>query len=166
MEVDATLAEREGRLRIWDWYTCQLGQKSNEEFAVDSLKVADLSIWFAKHMMRLPPDPQLLRLFDNISIVARFNDEKSTIEFLLTRVIPVASLQKATTIRGLMKRVHSEWAYMQLEGANDGIIDFKLEEVGEETKNLIRIRNMRNAGFNSRWSRLGIGKNFEVTLEK
>jgi KaiC/GvpD/RAD55 family RecA-like ATPase len=52
-----------------------------------------------------------------------------------------------------------------LEAAVDGIIDFKLEEVGEETINLMRLRSMRNVGFDSRWHRLRVKENFEVTLE-
>ncbi len=69
--------EAADNLRIWDWYTPTLGQKSKEKVALESLKVADLSIWFAKEIMRQPPDPNLLRVFDSISSLARFNDEKS-----------------------------------------------------------------------------------------
>ena len=133
---------------------------------MDSLKVADLSIGFSQVEMRSPPDPDLLRIFDSSSIVARFNDEKSFVELVLTRGVPVAPLRKSTTIRGLMKGVHSESIYRQLEGAHDGIIDFKLEEVGEETRNLIRIRNMRDVGFDGRWHTLKVGEGLQVTLDK
>ncbi len=158
--------EEEGKLKIWDWYTPTLGQKSKEKLPLESLKISDLSIWYSKEMMRLAPDPNLLRIFDNISTLARFNDDKSWIEFALTRAIPAASLQKSTTIRGLMRGVHSEWVYMQLEGAHDGIIDFRLDETGEETINSVRIRTMRNVGFDSRWHPLKIGENFEIGLDQ
>ncbi len=165
LSLDVEDLEKDDKLRIWDWYTCTLGLKSKEKYAVDSLKVQDLSIGFSQSEMRSPPAPDLLRIFDSSSTVARFNDEKSFVELILTRGIPVASLRTATTIRGLMRGLHSEWVYKQLEAGSDSVIDFKLEE-GEVTKNLIRIRIMREVGFDSRWHPIQIGKNFEVTLNK
>jgi len=45
-----------------------------------------------------------------------------------------------------------------LEATVDGIIDF--------TRDLIRIRSMRNVGYDREWHELKIGENFEVTLAK
>ena len=67
--------ERDNNLRIWDYYTATLGQKSTEKLARDSLKVADLSILFSKDLMREPPQPDWLRIRDNLSTLARFNEE-------------------------------------------------------------------------------------------
>jgi len=64
-----------------------------------------------------------------------------------------------------MKDVHSEWGCKVLEGAVDGIVDFKLEEDGKTTRDIMRIRSMRNVGFNREWHTLKIGDNFEITLE-
>jgi len=36
---------------------------------------------------------------------------------------------------GAVKGVYSEYVYKSLEATVDGIIDFKLEESGEETRN-------------------------------
>ena len=33
----------------------------------------------------------------------------------------------------------------------DGVIDFKLEEVGKEVRNLTMIRSMRNVGYDGKW---------------
>jgi len=107
-----------------------------------------------------------LRIGDNGSTLARFNDEKAWVELRLTRNIPSASSTKSTVIVAFIKGLHSSWAYEQLEGAADGIIDFKLEEAGEEMRNLMRIRSMRNVNFDSRWHQLRVSENFEVTLEK
>ncbi len=46
--VNAEEAEKNEKLRIFDFYTATLGRKSKEKYAVESLKVADLSIWFSK----------------------------------------------------------------------------------------------------------------------
>jgi hypothetical protein len=59
---------------------------------------------------------------------ARYNDEKSWVEYQLTRVLPTVSMTKATNIRGITVGVHSESAYKQLEATADGVIDLKVEE--------------------------------------
>ena len=79
--------ETNGKLEIWDWYTATLDQKSNEKFVgtTTGLKAADLSIAVAKEMKTflsgadsgMGGDPQFLRIWDNSSILARFNDDKT-----------------------------------------------------------------------------------------
>ncbi len=165
--VDTKTLESDNRLQIADFYTITLGQKSKEKYApYDSLKISDMSIKVATDLMRRPPAPQLLRIVDNESCLARFKDEKIWVEYLLTRILPIASIRKSTGIRGVITGIHSSWAYKQLESAADGIVDFKIDDSGEETRNMIRIRTMRNVGFDTRRHRLKIGENFEVTLEK
>lgn len=61
---------------------------------------------------------------------------------------------------------HSDWVYKAVEAAVDGIIDFKLDDSGEEPQNLMRIRSMRNVGYDGKWHGLKVGENLEVTLEK
>ncbi len=156
--------EKEDKLRIWDFYTASLGKRSNEKHAYDSLKVMDLSLRVAKEDMHEAPQPEWLRVIDNASTWYRFNDEKSMLEVELTRFIPSFRLRKSTAIRAIMKGVHSSWVYEQLEGAHEGIIDFKLDETSDPAQNLIRIRNLRNVGFDGRWHRLNIAENLEVTI--
>ncbi len=129
------------------------------------MKVADLalSIWFSRYAKTASLDPDWLRITDNMSVMARFNDEKPVVEFILARIVPVPSRAKMISI---IRDLHSAWLYKQLEAAVDGIIDFKLEEEGREAQNFMRIRTMRKVNFDSRWHRLRIADNFEVTLEK
>ena len=169
--VGLNVAELEGndRLRVYDWYTPTLGRRSKEKYGIESLKVADQSIAF-----RLTEDdinnpaqiewPESLRIADNFSVLARFNDEKSWVEFMLTRVYPIAPVKKSTLIFGIMKGVHSEWAYRQLEGSADGIIEFKLGQADRSTMDLMQIKMMRNVHFNRELAELKVGENFEVTL--
>ncbi len=112
-----------------------------------------------------PEWPESLRIAENFSTLARFNDEKSWIEFMLTRVYPIAQVKKSTLIFGIMKGVHSEWAYKQLEGSADGIMEFRLEGF-ERAKDLLQITTMRNVHFNRELHELKVGENFEVTVEK
>ncbi len=162
--------ETEGKLEIWDWYSATLGQKSKEgDRAIDSLKAADQSIIYVKAIreaMSREPYPEYLRIWDSCSVLGRFNVDKAWVEFLVTRLFPTAFHTKSTLLVGVIRGLHADWVYRQLEDAVDGVIDFKIEDTGEETRDLLRIRSMRNVGFDRKWHRLKIGENFEITLEK
>jgi KaiC/GvpD/RAD55 family RecA-like ATPase len=165
LELDVTQLEGADRLRIFDWYTASLGQRSKEKNKIDSLKVPDLSIRFSSEIMHEPPQPDWMRMADNVSMLARFNDERNWVEFMLTRLFPGHRVRRSTAVVGCAKGIHSGWVYEQLEAAVDGIVDFKLEESGGEVVNFMRIRSMREIGFESRWHPLKIGENLELTLE-
>lgn len=164
LDVDAM--EREGKLELWDWYTATLGKKSTEKLAEDSLKVADLSIDFSKTELSDTSRPVRLAIRDNASTLARFNEEKAWVEFESTRPVQVTESHKGVAIRGILKGVHSDWVYKRLEDAYNGVIDFRLDESSDPSRNLMRIRAMRDVGFDGRWHPLKIDENFEVTLEK
>lgn len=150
---------------IYDWYTLTTGMKSKERYAPSSLKVADFSIDLID-WMKGPPAPNRLIIGDDESTLSRFNDEKAWIELELTRTLPGARMRKITQLIGLMVGVHSEWVYKRVEGACDGILDFKLEERDGQTRSLMRIRNIGNVGFDSQWHRLRVDEKLQVTLEK
>lgn len=163
--------EANGKLEIWDWYSATLGQKSNEKLlGASSLKAADLSIAISKDELKPAMAgeayPEYLRIWDNSSVLARFNEDKAWVEFLVTRIFASGSYTKSTLIVGLIRGVHSDAVYRQLEDAADGVIDCKTEEIGEETRDVLRIRSMRNVAFDRKWHRLNIGQNLEVTIEK
>jgi KaiC/GvpD/RAD55 family RecA-like ATPase len=164
--LDTEELERTDRLWITDGYSASIGQKSKERFAVESLKVADLSIWIAREAMADSPAPEFLIIDDNNSVLDRFNAERNWVEMLLSRPIPMTKLRQMTNLHGIIEGIHSNWAYKQLEAAVDGIIDFKVDEVNGERRTFIGIRNMRNVSFDSRWHPLKIGEDFEITLEK
>ncbi len=164
--LEAAELESSGKFELWDWYTCMLGRKSQEKLAIDSLKVADLSIWWSKHRMSGTPTPDVLRIIDDLSCLARYNDEKTWVDFMVTRIVPSAAMLKSTRIVGVIMGIHGDWTYKTLEAAHDGIIDLKLEEAGEETRVLMRIRSLRNVSFDRRWHRLSFDENFNVSIEK
>jgi len=163
--------ETDGKLEVWDWYSATLGQKSKEKFVgASSLKAADLSIAISKDELKPAMAgeayPRYLRIWDNSSVLARFNDDRAWVEFLVTRIFPSAFYTKSTLIVGVIRGVHSDAVYRQLEDAADGVIDFKIEDIGEKTRDVLRIRSMRNVSFDREWHRLKIGENFEVSLDK
>ena len=164
--LDVAQLEGQDFLRIVDWHTATLGQKSAEKFGRDSLKVHDASISFAKMWMHGPPEPDRLLIADNTSVFARFNEERTWVEYHLTRTIPVFKTRQVMAIRAVIRDLHSNWVYKQLESASDGVIDLRLEEVDQEPRDVMRIRVMKNVGFDRRWHQLKVNENFEVTLEK
>jgi hypothetical protein len=169
--VDELEQSKDGILGFNDWYTSTLARIEREEIPM-SLKVSDASIdWAqgektAERMGWLREDkPPLLRIFDNVSILARFNDDKAWVEFLLTRFFPRAPKWNQVAILGVTEGLHSEWVYKTLEGASDCVIDFKLEETAEETRDIMRIRAMRNVDFDRKWHELIVNPNSEVALK-
>jgi KaiC/GvpD/RAD55 family RecA-like ATPase len=164
--LDTEELERTDRLWITDVYSASIGQKSKERFAVESLKVADLSIRVARGAMADSPAPEFLIIDDNISVVERFNAERNWVEFLLTRPLPMTKLRQMTYLYGIIEGIHSNWAYKQLEAAVDGIVDFKVQDIGGERRDVIGIRMMRNVSFRRGWHILKTSDNLEVTLEK
>jgi len=153
-------------LRIWDFYTPTLGLKSNEKLQAPSMKVADISIFYLKQQFSMKQNPERVTMIDDYSSYSRFNDEKSWVEFILTRDFPVCSTNRWDGIGGLLKGIHSGWVYNRLEAAADGIIDFKIEEEGKTLRDMMRIRTMRSVHFDREWHELKIGENFEITLKK
>ena len=163
--------ETSGRLEVWDWYTATLGQKSKEIFVGSStLKAAEMSIAIAEDELKPAiageTYPEYLRIWDNCSVMARFNNDKAWVEFVVTRVFPSAFHSKSTLIIGLTRGIHPDWVYRQLEDVADGVIDFKIDEVAEETRDVCRIRSMRNVAFDRKWHRLRIGQNLDVTFDE
>jgi len=153
-------------LRIWDYNTPALGMKSTEKLQMPSLKVADISIHFIKEQFKREPDPGRMMVVDDYSTYSRFNEEKSWVEFLLTRDFPLGSKMQAHNIGGLMKGMHSGWVYNRLEEAADGVVDLKIEEEGKTVRDMIRIRSLRNVHFDREWHSLKVGEKFEVSLER
>jgi len=165
--IDATKFERDNSLEIWDWYTTTLGQNSKEKLAAESLKVSDLSIHVSRVRMKGPQAPDTIVIGEDISVLDRFNDEKNWVEYELARSYPAFRDRSITCLRGVIRDLHSSLVYKRLESVSDGIIDFRINTDHEETINEIRIRTMRNVGFDSHWHRLRVDpETFEVTLEK
>jgi len=164
--IDVKALEKEERLVIFDGYTITLGRRSVEKYAAQSLKAADLSIIYSREVMQAGPVPDLLTIVDNVSTLARFNDERAWVEFILTRGIPSAYLTKSTTIAGITLGVHPDSVYKQLEVAADGIIDLKLDAEFDPPRNLIRIRSLRNMRFDGRWRELTLAEDYNITLKQ
>ncbi len=164
--MDPSELEQKSKLVIYDYYAASLGQQSKENHPIPSLNIADLSIQVARSIRQFPLGHEDLRLHEKYSVISRFNDEKTWVDFVLNRPMARTHVSGSSMVLGVMAGFHSDRAYKALEVGASGVIDFKLDETGEVVTNLIRITKMENVGFDSRWHALKIGENFEVTLEK
>ncbi len=149
--------EREGRLRICDWYTITTGRPSTEQYALNSLKVSDLRI---DHL-----DPKRsttigtggrsrIAFHENVSVLLRFNDEKSMLEYYASRGVPNVRLYERLSLDWLATGIHSASFYKALENTVDGVIDVKLREKGDGLVNVIRVRNLKGLAHDTRWLEL------------
>ena len=159
--------EREDRLRIYDWYSLTLGRKSTENHPAPSLKITDLSPEYSSWIKsdELGESKDTLRIMENGSVLARFNDERVFADFILTRVFPRSPVWKATIIASFVRGVHNESTYRVLEAGADGVVDFRLDETSDPPENLMRVRSLRSAPYDGRWHKLKTAENMEVTME-
>jgi KaiC/GvpD/RAD55 family RecA-like ATPase len=186
--VDVTTAIKNGYLVVEDWYSATLtGGRTSEPagaqasifepieggLRVRSLKIADLSLeWLrtSKSGARAPydivefwPEGSLI-VAESFSGILRFNEEKAFVEWMESRVNPEERKRRSITIQGLVRGIHSDWLYKRMESASDGIIDLRVMEREEETKNLIRVRSLKGQPHDSRWHEIEIKSNGEAIL--
>lgn len=187
--VDVSHAEENGLLAIEDWYSASLsggrvdssskGTRIFESTAtglrVLSLKVADLSVEWLKSSKAGPQKvydivdfwpPASLIIVESFSTILRFNEERAFVEWIESRVNPAERKRKSITIQGFVRGIHTDQLYKLMENASDGVIDIKVVERDEETKNLLRIRGLKGQPHDTRWHEIAIKQNGEATLTK
>ncbi len=178
--VDVSACEEAGLLRVDDWYQATLGREHETMTteAVDdkytrtgSLKIADLSVDFLK---RLKGKTELtkwssqqhgvLTIAESFSSLLRFNDEKVFLEWMEGRNLPLQRQLGRINLLAIARRLHSESFYARMENASDGVVDIKIIEVGDETKNFLRVRSLKGHPHDTRWHEIEIKPNGEATL--
>ena len=184
--VDVAAAISEDRLIFSDWYSATLAGGRLEGGAagasvleptegghrVRSLKVADLSVEWLKGMKQgfQPWDvvetwpPGALNVSESMSQVLRFNEEKPYLEWLISRGLPNERRAKRIQLNGVVRGVHTESLYNQVENAFDGVIDLRVIERDEEVKNLLRVRSLKGQPHDARWHEIQIKRNGGATL--
>ncbi len=101
---------------------------------------------------------------ESMSQTLRFNEEKPYLEYLISRFIPNERRAKRIDLAGVLRGVHTESFYKQLEGAVDGVIDLRVMERDEEAKNFLRIRSLKGQPHDARWHEIQIKPNSEAVL--
>jgi KaiC/GvpD/RAD55 family RecA-like ATPase len=181
--VEVELNEKAGRLRIDDYHNSTLSlDRDNPGFVavedrylrVGSAKIADWSIDQLRglrnldggiHLSKWGPEQQdVLSIVDSFSPLLRFNDERTFLEWIETRELPLNRKLGRINFIGISQRIHSEPFYARLEGAVDGLIEVQARELNGEVKNMLRIRNLKGQPHDSRWHEIKVGSSGETSL--
>ena len=164
--------EAEGTFRIIDTYSLAVGLGAPElpkvgrpPYQTQSIKVADWSILIAQQLKSTPLESETRRLHidDNTSVLNRYNKEPEVADFWRTRIAPSVKARELLLVNSLVAGVYTDPFYKQFESICDGIVDFKSEQKGEGIEHFLRVRMMRGRNFDSRWRRLRLLDNGEVT---
>jgi hypothetical protein len=143
--VDVNANEEAGTLRVDDWYSATLipEHSASEDEAIDdkyqkysSVKIADLSLGFSQTLRgrqllsKWSSEKQLgvLAIAESFSMLLRFNEEKTFLEWLENRNIPLQRKLKRINLWGFGRGLHSEQFYKRLENVTDGVIDVRVVE--------------------------------------
>ena len=181
--VDVRLAEESGLLRVDDMYSATLGLDKASSFAevIDdryvkygSLKIADMSLdnlqFLRDGRTRLgsagwqSDQSNVLAIWDSLSPMLRFNEERAVLEYIETRELPLDRKFGRIAIGGVLRRLHSESFCTRLENAFDGIIELKAIERDDEIKNLLRIKSLKGQPHDTRWHEVKIDSKGEASL--
>ena len=167
--LDVKKLEDSDMLWIVDSYTVQTGidtSKDQSEITQVSVKLSDWSIVLAKDIKAGISDAMKRRLHidDNTGILLQYNEEKAIIDFWRTRFIPYSRARECVNVYTILKGIATPSFYKQYESLSDGIIDFKSEEQENALQHYVRIRSLRGRGCDSRWRRLRLSEDGEVTL--
>jgi KaiC/GvpD/RAD55 family RecA-like ATPase len=148
-DIDAL--EAQGRFHLYDGYSATLGVKSKEKLAFESLKAADVSLYFLKMTKDEHPIRNDVGFSDNGSISLRYNDEKTFLDFYATRVIPRVKLHDRISFTAFVSGVHSAAFYKSIEDICDGVIDVKFDDSEGTPRTKLRIRAFKLGQFNGSW---------------
>lgn len=179
--VDVPTTEEAGLLRIDDWYSASLRQDVKSDHrpilvyktysAFPSLKISDLSIAFQQFMKGggsgEPEDhwpAASLLIWDSLSPMLRFNDEKVFLEWVESRFYPFERASKRIELLGYAFGVHGESFYRRIEDASDGVVEIRVLERGDELKNVLRVRSLKGQPHDNRWHEIEIKPNGEAIL--
>jgi KaiC/GvpD/RAD55 family RecA-like ATPase len=167
--LDLKKLEDDDKLWIVDSYTVQTGlstAQDQSDYTQVSVKLSDWSIAIARDLKAGVSEVMKRRLHidDNTGILLQYNEEKAIIDFWRTRYIPYSRARECVMMQALLKGVASPSFYKQYESLCDGILDFKSEERENELQHYVRIRSLRGTGCDSRWRKLRMSNNGEVTL--
>ncbi len=171
--LDVGQLENDGVFHLDDSFTVQtgLGLPSDKpgwegEPVAHSLKVSDWSLAGGQRLKAGIPEEHKnwLHIDENLGVLLQYNQEKAVIDWARTRAIPLSRADLGIGLHSFVKGVASDSFYKQFESLCDGIIDFKNEEKGTEIEHLLRVRSLRGKKHDTRWHRLQLQENGEVTL--
>jgi len=168
--LDTAKLEEADVLRILDSYSVQVGEKPRKSKAPSHYSVSlDLTDWKYGRREALgrgidESHKRRLHIDDDASVMLRYNSEAKLLDVWRTKGRPYNKALELAMMIAMPTGVESSSFIGRYELLNDGIIDFKSVEKEGRMQQLVRVRMMRGRNYDTRWHRLGILDNGEVTL--
>jgi KaiC/GvpD/RAD55 family RecA-like ATPase len=157
--VDAQKAIEAGSLRIADWYTCITGHLPPDppDDMATSLRVEDLGLitskyWHVRKGIEPESTPDFIELavFDNLTRLFNYNDERACVKFLYTTIARMKQ-DRRLTICGFAKGVLEKQVYNDLESMFDGIVDVRRTKEGGGICTVVRVRSFPETLYTKAW---------------
>lgn len=143
--------EARGMFHLYDGYSATLGIKSKEKLALESLKVADISLYFLKMTKDENPIRNDVGFSDSGTVGLRYNDERAFLDWYATRVIPRVKLHDRISFSAFVTGVHSEAFYKSIEDMCDGVVDVRFDDSAGLPRTKLRVRAFKVGRFNGSW---------------
>jgi len=151
------------RLAISDFYTWQLGRKSDEVETAEGLSIAKMNLELAEQRQRSVSYDFVVS--DNTSAFLRYNEERLFSQWL-DRFVPHLRETKGIRLYGFVKRSHSDALYAYLESLADGIIELDYRENAGVLENAVRVKSMKGMPHPTDWRRLTVNSDGIMQLSK
>lgn len=109
-------------------------------------------------------DKRWVHIDDNTGVLLRYNSETALIDNYRTRIIPMKEALEIVGFYSILKGIASEGFYNQYEALFDGIMEFKSDEkTNGAIEHFVRVKALRGRPHDSKWHRLEVAQNIEVT---
>lgn len=156
MVINLKEPEAANRLTISDFYTWQLGRKSDEADSVEGLSIAKMNVGFAE---QTKGSTELdFAVWDNLSAFMRYNEERLFTQWL-DRFVAYLRETKGIRLWAFVKRSHSDAMYAYLESVADGIIELDYRENAGVLEHVVRVKSMKGIPHPTDWRRLRLNAN-------
>ena len=151
------------RLTISDFYTWQLGRKSDEAESVEGLSIAKMNVGFAEQTKGSTEVDFVV--WDNLSAFMRYNEERVFTQWL-DRFVAYLRETKGIRLWAFVKRSHSDAMYAYLESVADGIIELDYRENAGVLEHVVRVKSMKGMPHPTDWRRLTVNSDGSMQLSK
>ena len=163
MVVNFKQPELANRLTISDFYTWQLGRKSDEADSVAGLSIAKMNVGFAE---QTKGSTELdFVVWDSLSAFMRYNEERLFTQWL-DRFVAYLRETKGIRLWSFVKRSHSDALYAYLESVADGIVELDYRENAGVLEHLVRVKSMKGMAHPTYWRKLAINSDGFMQLCK
>jgi len=170
--VDVEGLESRGQFRVLDTYTPLTPRSDNEQGKKGNLLSGgppDVEDWTRSIREKMQvgfeeEEKRWLHIDDNETILLQYNGEDSVVKGWRTTFVPMAKERELLILHGLARGVASDSFYLKTEAMADAVIDIRTKEEEGRLENLVRLRALRGARFDSRWHRVELLASGEVAL--